>query len=104
MSIAIGISTINYAIEKKWQLPYQLVGYMELPDYFYKSSGLIQVFGPLTRIPNLYAYISASLLFTILIGGLISTIYAIVYSFVGPSRYGPTDAPPPRFVAKKKSR
>lgn len=104
ISIALGISIINYAIEQRWELPYQLVGYMKLPDYFHKSSGLIQILGPLTRIPNLYAYISASIMFMLLLGGLVSTLYAILFSFVGPSRYGPTDAPPPRFKSKKSSR
>ena len=104
MSIALGISTINYAFEQKWVLPYQLLGYIKLPDYFYRSSGLTQIFGPLTRIPNLYAYVATSLVFMLLLSGLVSTLYAFIYNMVGPSRYGPTDAPPSRTKSKKTSR
>lgn len=104
ISIAAGYMTVNYAIEKRWAIPYQLTGTMRLPDYFYKSTGLIQVFGPLTRIPNLYAHASASILYMIMIMGVISVIYATVYRMIGPSRFGPTDAPPPKIKTKRYTR
>lgn len=104
ISIAAGAETIKYGLNHGWTIPYQLLGYPTLPDLFYKSSGLIAVFGPITRINHLYAYTAVSLLYMILIGGTISVLYAIAYRFVGPSRYGPMDDPPPKIKAKKYTR
>lgn len=104
ISIAIGYETVNYAIEKGWALPYQLMGYPSLPSFFYRSNGLIQVFGPLTTVKNLYTYIAVSIAYMVLIGGIISVVYAIMYRFIGPSQYGPTDAPPPKIKTKRYTR
>jgi cobalamin synthase len=80
------------------------LGAARLPDFFYKSSGLLQLFGFITRIPNFYAHAAVSILYMVLIGGIISVIYAVVYRMVGPSRYGPLDAPPPKIKTKKYTR
>ena len=104
ISMAAGVATINYAIEQRWPIPYQLLGAPTLPGFFYKSGGLLQIFGPLTKIQNLYAFIATGVLYMILIGGVISVIYALMYRFIGPSRYGPTDAPPPKIKTKRYTR
>lgn len=104
ISMAAGYGTINFAMEKKWFIPYELLGTPRFPAFFYKSSGLMTIFGPLTNIQNLYAYIVVGLIYMILIGGVISLVYAFVYRFVGPSRYGPTDAPPPKIKTKRYTR
>ena len=104
ISIAAGYETVNYGIDHKWNIPYALLGFPKLPDWFYKSSGLTIVFGPLTRIPNFYAHAAVSILYMIVIGGTISVLYAFVYQMTGPARYGPTDAPPPNVKTKKYTR
>ena len=104
ISIAAGIQTVNYGLEQKWSFPFQLMGNPKLPEFFYKSSGLLYLFGQLTRITNLYAFAAVSFLYIVVIGGVISMIYAFVYNMVGPSRYGPTDAPPPKIRTKKYTR
>ena len=104
ISIAAGYETIKFAINNKWPIPYQILGAARLPDIFYSTPGLRTIFNPISNIPNLYANVLASILFMILIGGLISVIYAAVYRMVGPDRYGPTDAPPPKVKVTKKSR
>ena len=104
ISIAAAVETIKYGLDHNWAIPYQLLGVATLPDIFYKSSGLMTIFGPLTRIPNLYAYAATSLLYMVLLGGMISVIYAAVYRVVGPSRWGPTDAPPPKIKTKRYTR
>lgn len=104
ISIAAGIETINYGLKSGWPIPYELLGYPALPDFFYKSSGLLILFGPLTRINHLYAYAATSILYTITIGGVISVIYSTAYRFVGPSRWGPMDEPPPKIKVKKYTR
>ncbi len=101
ISSALAVETVKYGIKARWPIPYQLLGTPLLPEFFYKSDGLVQVFGPLTHIPNLYAYTVAGLLYILLLGGLLSLVYAIMYRFVGPTRYGPTDAPPPKIKTKR---
>lgn len=104
ISISAGIQTVNYGLENKWTFPFQLMGFIEFPDYFYKSNGLMTVLGPLTRIQHLLAYVAVCLLYMVVIGGVISMLYAFVYNMVGPARYGPTDAPPPKIRTKKYTR
>jgi hypothetical protein len=104
ISIASGIQTVKYGLDNGWTIPYQLLGTPKLPDLFYKSSGLMTIFGPLTTIKDFYAYALVSLLYMVLIGGTVSVIYSFVYQMIGPSRYGPTDAPPPKIKTKKYTR
>jgi hypothetical protein len=104
ISIVAGYGTVTYALDHQWTIPYQLLGTPRLPDIVYRSTGLQTIFVPLTKIPNLYANIVISLLYMLLISSLISVTYAVIYRIVGPSRYGPTDAPPLKVRVKKKSR
>jgi hypothetical protein len=104
ISIAGGIETVNLALENKWKIPFELRGFPVLPDIVYKSTGLMTIFGPLTKVNNLYAYIVASIIFLLVISSVISLIYAVVYRIANPNRYGPLDAPPSKVRVKKKSR
>ena len=104
ISISAGILTVNYGLDHNWPIPYELLGYVRLPDLFYKSQGLTTVFGPLTQINNFYAYAAASLVYMLLIGGVMSSVYAFMYRVVGPSQFGPQDAPPPSRKVKKYKR
>jgi hypothetical protein len=105
VSILAGNATVKYLVKNQMRyIPNQLLGYPQLPDIIYKSNGLEAIFGPLAKIYNLNAIVVVSLLYMVLISALISVIYATVYAFVGPSRYGPTDAPPEKIRVTKKSR
>jgi hypothetical protein len=104
ISIAAGSLTVSYGIDHKWPLPYELMGTPQLPGLFYKSNGLMTILGPLLSIKNLYAIATISIMVMIFLSGIISLIYAVVYRMTGPSRYGPTDAPPPKIKTKKYSR
>ena len=104
MSIASAYETINYGIENRWPIPYELLQPVRFPDIFYSTQGLRTILNPLSTISHFYAIAIVSVLYIILVTGLISVVYAAVYRMVGPSRYGPTDAPPSKFKATKKSR
>jgi len=105
ISIAGGYGIVNLALENKWGIiPRQMLGRPPMPDIAYKLSGLRAILEPITKIENFFAIAAASLILMILISGVISVIYAAVYAAVGPSRYGPTDAPPPKVKITKKSR
>jgi len=104
LSVALGYETINYGIEKKWVIPYQLLGTPRLPDIFYDVPILIQLSFPVRRIENFYGYAMAAVAYMIVVGGFISVVYALVYRVMGPPRYGPFDAPPPKIKTKRYTR
>jgi hypothetical protein len=104
ISIAAAYETINYGLDNGWAIPYQLLGKPQMPSIVYKSSGLLTILGPIMNTPHFYAYAALSVIFMIMLGGVISVIYAFVYRSVGPSRYGPLDAPPPKIKTKKYTR
>jgi hypothetical protein len=104
ISIAAGYETINYGLEHNWVIPYQLLGTPRFPDLFYRSSGLMTILSPIAATPHFYAYAVASFIYIILLGGISSFAYALAYRFVGPSRYGPLDAPRPNIKVKKYKR
>jgi cation transporter-like permease len=105
ISIAASSLTVDYLSRPGFKvIPRQLLGKPRLPDFVYKSDGLVTIFSPVTAIEDFYAIAVVSLFYMLIIGGVISVIYAAVYSAVGPSRYGPTDAPPPKIKVVKKSR
>ncbi len=106
ISIAASSLTVEYLSRPEIRLiPRQLLGKPRLPDFIYRSDGLVTLLTPVTSTEDFYAIALVSLFYMLIIGGLISVIYAAVYSAVGPSRYGPTDVPPLKAKkAVKKSR
>jgi len=104
LSIALGVVTINYGIEKEMRIPFQLLGKPTMPDVVYKVTILRQLTYPIRQIDNFYGIAAVAIVYMIVIGGLISVLYAFVYSMIGPSRYGPFDAPPPKIKTKRYTR
>jgi hypothetical protein len=102
ISIAAGYETIQYALNNgySYSIPYQLLGTPRFPDLFYQSSGMMIILSPIIAIRHFYAYAVASLLYMILLGGVTSFGYALIYRMIGPARYSPLDAPPPNVKVK----
>ncbi len=85
MSYLSATLIIQANIENKWvPIPEELVG----PE----------------QIPFLFANLLVTLLIMVAVFGVLFIIYSIVYQSLGPPKYGPTDAPPPRkkIVRKRK--
>ncbi|RJP52545.1 MAG: hypothetical protein C4557_06105 [Anaerolineaceae bacterium] len=104
ISIAAGYETVRYGLDHNWAIPYQLLGYPTMPDIVYKSSGLLLILRPVMNTNHFLAYAAFSLAYMILIGGVISFAYALIYRMVGPSRYGPLDVAAPKVKVKKYKR
>jgi hypothetical protein len=100
ISIAAGYETINFALRSGYAVPYELLGTPRFPEIFYKSSGIMILLRPIIGITHFYAYAVASVMYMILMGGISSFGYAIIYRMIGPSRYSPLDAPPPNIKPK----
>ena len=104
ISITVGVALTDYGLTQNWAIPYQLLGHPRFPDLAYRSSGLMTLLSPIIQIKNFYAYAVMSLLFMIVLGGTISLVYAIVYRFVAPPRYGPLDVERPNIRVKRYKR
>lgn len=104
ISFASAHELVDYGLKHNWSIPYQLLGTPKLPEVIYKSSALLAVFGRITQIQNFYAYLALGILIMIVLSGMISVGYAFIYRFLGPSRWGPMDMPPPKFKTKKYTR
>jgi hypothetical protein len=100
ISIAAGYETIVFALNKGYTVPYQLLGTPRFPDLFYQSTGMMTLLRPIIAIKHFYAYAVASIMYMILLSGIMSFVYALVYRMVGPGRYGPLDAPPANVKVK----
>jgi hypothetical protein len=104
LSIALAYETVQYGLEAEWPIPHALLGNPRLPSIFYDVRILSQLSLPVRQIEHFYAYLAFSTLYMVVIGGFISVIYAFVYQMVGPARYGPFDAPPPKIKTKRYTR
>jgi hypothetical protein len=104
LSFAIAYELVNYALDNKYALPYQLLGYPQLPDFLRASSFIWSVLAPIRNTANFYAYVVFTVVVLLVLGAIMGTIYTYIYTVMGPPRYGPTDAPPPSFSPTKKSR
>lgn len=102
--ISYGLAMAFVDIGKKagWPIPYQLLGTPQFPDWAWKISSLSPLVRSLSTVPDLYANLFISVVFMVILGGLSSFAYALVYRFIGPSRYGPQDAPPPKGTKLKR--
>jgi hypothetical protein len=81
ISYAAAVLLVRENLTRGWlPIPAQLVRTVILP---YVGS-----------VPYFYATLIVAALLALVGFGLITALYALVYGFVGPSRYGPFDAPP----------
>lgn len=85
-------------------LPASWYGYMTFPSQVYQLSGLSTIAAYLSQIKHLQATIAFTVLGVVMIGGLMAVVFGYMYSLFAPSRYGPTDVPPPRVKTKKYKR
>ncbi len=94
---------VGFAEAQGYPLPYQLMGNPVFPPALYQSD-LAPVAGFLATQENLYAILVLTVLLIVIIGGIISVVYAAIYRVVGPPRYGPLDVEAPRNKIKRYKR
>jgi ABC-type antimicrobial peptide transport system permease subunit len=107
------VPALSYAIADYWikngmpgtqLIPRTWLGTPQLPGFFDKLDGLAVVANLIRTQTNLTANLFFTLAATFIIGGFMAIAYGYIYSMFGPSRYGPTDVPPPRVKTKKYNR
>jgi hypothetical protein len=104
MAFAAAASTVQIASDLHWPMPYQLTGYPTIPTDLWKVGALTPIWTFIQSQNNLYAILALTVIYIIILYGVISVGYAIVYRFVGPSRFSPMDAPPPNIKVKRYKR
>ena len=85
-------------------VPQDLLFTPQLPDWLWYSPVLAQSIHFLFVRYGIAATLMLTFAFILIIGGFFSVLYAFVYRMVGPSRYGPLDAPPTKVKIKKYKR
>src|SRR6185436_2333771 len=97
-----------YWIQQGWPgsqlIPATVMGPPRVPAFMFQSPALTGLANFLQSQNNLSANLIFALAFTMVIGGFMAILYGYIYAMFGPSKYGPTDVPPPRVKTKKYTR
>jgi hypothetical protein len=99
----ISIAAAWLIVDNIWtRLPYWMIAPIRLPWFMYRylpqpTYLLASILGR----ERLLAYIIFTLLILIVLSGILSFAYAIIYRLIGPPRYSPIDAPPPKAKVKR---
>lgn len=104
LSYGIAVYWIENGLPGSALIPPNLLGQPNIPPIFFSSPVLARIAGFLQSQNNLSANLLFAVAFAMIIGGFMAVVYGYVYSMFGPSKYGPTDVPPPRVKTKKYSR
>jgi hypothetical protein len=85
-------------------VPRELMIAPQTPDWLRLSPVLTQVYQSLLGRSGILAVLVLTIIYIVLIGGIMSVLYAFMYKMASPSRYGPMDAPPTYTKVKKYKR
>ncbi len=94
--------TVDQIIKQGLPMPYELMGYPVMPPLLMKSDALLPLMLWIEQQQNLYAILLFTVAYIVVLGGLIALVYALVYRYVGPSRYGPLDARPEEIIGNRR--
>ena len=92
------------SLQKQGLIPRELLFTPQTPDWLRIAPVLAQIYQVLFGRYGILAILMLTIIYTILIGGVLTVVYAYLYKLTAPSRYGPMDAPPPRVKVKKYKR
>jgi hypothetical protein len=86
------------------RVPYQLLGHIHFPDWAYRFRMTTEIASFISRFNNLWMNIITFIVMMVLLTGVGSLVYAMIYSVIGPPRFTAQDAPPSKYKAKKYTR
>jgi hypothetical protein len=86
------------------KLPYELFQPIRFPDWVLRMKILRDVAYFITTIDNFWALLIFFFIALIVLAGLFSFLYTLVYQQIGPPRYSVLDAPPSSHKPGKHSR
>ena len=100
ISFILATFSISAAVALGWPLPYQLLGTPVMPASLWSYQPINPILGFIESQTNLYAILLVTVLYIVFLSAVLTFVYAVMYRIVGPSRYGPLDAPPPKISAR----
>jgi len=101
ISYAISMLTVDEAMRQGIRLPEGLVMNPVMPEFLFRVPGLVDLLYWIQAQDHLYAYLLVAFFILVLLGGIFSFAYALLYRVVGPPAYSQFDAPPPKVKVKK---
>ena len=104
LSNLAAIEFVNIGIIKGWPIPTGLLGFARFPIWVWKVPILVNLIQPIVAYRNIFAILLFTILFLILMSGIVSFFYSILYRIVGPPVLTPVDAPPIKNHSGRKSR
>jgi hypothetical protein len=104
ISYISAVELVNIGITKGWPIPRDLLGFIQFPEWVWKISLLSNLLHPIATFRNIYAIFVFTFVVLILLSGIFSLFYSILYRFIGPPRLTPVDAPPVKGRQVRKSR
>jgi ABC-type multidrug transport system fused ATPase/permease subunit len=103
--VSFGLMEVSTpAIIATGKVPYQLLGHIHFPDWAFKFKMTADIASFISGFDNLWMYIITFFVMLLLLTGVASLLYSIIYTLIGPARYSAQDAPPPKYKAKKYTR
>jgi len=103
--LSFGLAELT--VQSTWAqqyIPYQLLGYPILPTSLWKAGFLNPILAFIQSLPDFYGVLIFLFFYVVVIGAVISVGNAFLYKFLGPPRYGPQDAEPPKIKVKSYKR
>ncbi len=85
-------------------VPTQLLFTPQIPAWLWYVPVLAQVVKFLFGRFAIFATLILTFVFILVLGGIFSVIYSLMYRMIAPPKYGPMDAPPSRVKIKKYKR
>ena len=101
ISYALSFLVINMLETAGYPMPLGLGGYPAMPDLLFRVPGLVGILSWIEGRYNLYAYLALTLAMILVVAGVFSFFYALMYRMVGPPRYTRLDAPPTNVKVRK---
>lgn len=99
MSWAAADVTIQTGIDQGWPLPAEMVGPVRFPPEAYTTPGVNTIVNFLGQFNNLLGVLVLTIFYIIILAGLLSFVYSVIYRMNVP-RYGKYDVPPDKRRAK----
>ncbi len=103
--LSFGLAEIT--VQNAWAqqyIPYQLLGNPVMPANWWKLQFFNPLLGFIQAQDNLYGVAIFFIFYLLVIGAFVSVGNAYVYKTLGPPRYGPQDAPPPKMKVRRYKR
>ena len=104
MSWAAAQLLVDLGHEQGWGIMYSLGGNLALPAVLYTTPYISPVADFISSIPDLSALVLFFLVILLILSGVLSFVYSIVYRVIGPPRYTSEDEPAPRIKIKRYTR